>query len=84
MKYRDIWLHLIELAEQNEKIFGITGNAQRLFFKIHDGKMHRALMWALLNSMPLHLVPEVATQGMRVFCNIYSGMQGRMIWWCMM
>src|SRR4026209_2085921 len=74
-KYQDVFGHtIIELAEQNEKIFGITpampsGSSLKYMME----KMpHRAFDVGICEQHAVTLSAGMATQGMKVFCNIYS------------
>src|SRR5687768_2981633 len=74
-KYQDVFGYtIIELAEQNEKIFGITpampsGSSLKYMME----KMpHRAFDVGICEQHAVTLSAGMATQGMRVFCNIYS------------
>jgi 1-deoxy-D-xylulose-5-phosphate synthase len=79
-KYQDVFGHtLIELAEQNEKIFGITpampsGSSLKYMME----KMpERAFDVGICEQHAVTLSAGMATQGMRVFCNIYSSFMQR-------
>ncbi|HYC41200.1 MAG TPA: 1-deoxy-D-xylulose-5-phosphate synthase [Chitinophagaceae bacterium] len=74
-KYQDVFGHtIIELAEKNEKIFGITpampsGSSLKYMME----KMpQRALDVGIAEQHAVTLSAGMATQGMKVFCNIYS------------
>lgn len=74
-KYQDVFGHtIIELAEKNDAIFGITpampsGSSLNMMMQ----KMpHRALDVGICEQHAVTLSAGLATQGMRVFCNIYS------------
>src|SRR5687768_15084078 len=74
-KYQDVFGHsIIELAEKNSKIFGITpampsGSSLKYMME----KMpHRAFDVGICEQHAVTLSAGMATQGMRVFCNIYS------------
>ncbi len=74
-KYQDVFGHtIIELAEKNEKIIGITpampsGSSLKYMME----KMpHRAFDVGICEQHAVTLSAGMATQGMRVFCNIYS------------
>lgn len=80
MKYQDVFGHtMIELAEQNEKIFGITpampsGSSLKYMME----KMpHRAFDVGIAEQHAVTLSAGMATQGMKVFCNIYSSFMQR-------
>jgi len=79
-KYQDVFGHtIIELAEQNEKIFGITpampsGSSLKYMME----KMpHRAFDVGIAEQHAVTLSAGMATQGMKVFCNIYSSFMQR-------
>ncbi len=79
-KYQDVFGHsLIELAEQNPKIFGITpampsGSSLKFMMeKMPD----RAFDVGICEQHAVTLSAGMATQGMRVFCNIYSSFMQR-------
>jgi len=74
-KYQDVFGHtIIELAEKNRKIFGITpampsGSSMKLMME----KMpERAFDVGICEQHAVTLAAGMATQGMKVFCNIYS------------
>lgn len=79
-KYQDVFgLTLIELAEKNPKIFGITpampsGSSLKFMMeKMPD----RAFDVGICEQHAVTLSAGMATQGMRVFCNIYSSFMQR-------
>lgn len=79
-KYQDVFGHtIIELAEKNEKIFGITpampsGSSLKLMME----KMpHRAFDVGIAEQHAVTLSAGMATQGMKVFCNVYSSFMQR-------
>ncbi|MFM2358404.1 MAG: hypothetical protein RLY16_397 [Bacteroidota bacterium] len=79
-KYQDVFGHtLIELAEQNDKIMGITpampsGSSMKFMME----KMpHRAFDVGICEQHAVTVSAGLATQGMRVFCNIYSSFMQR-------
>lgn len=79
-KYQDVFGHtIIELAEKNEKIFGITpampsGSSLKYMME----KMpHRAFDVGIAEQHAVTLSAGLATQGMKVFCNIYSSFMQR-------
>jgi 1-deoxy-D-xylulose-5-phosphate synthase len=79
-KYQDVFGHtLIELAETNKKIFGITpampsGSSLKFMMeKMPD----RAFDVGICEQHAVTLSAGMATQGMRVFCNIYSSFMQR-------
>jgi 1-deoxy-D-xylulose-5-phosphate synthase len=80
MKYQDVFGHtIIELAEQNEKIFGITpAMPSGSSLKYMMAKMpHRAFDVGIAEQHAVTLSAGMATQGMKVFCNIYSSFMQR-------
>jgi 1-deoxy-D-xylulose-5-phosphate synthase len=79
-KYQDVFGHtIIELAEQNDKIFGITpampsGSSLKYMME----KMpHRAFDVGICEQHAVTLSAGMATQGMKVYCNIYSSFMQR-------
>ncbi len=79
-KYQDVFGHtIIELAEQNEKIFGVTpampsGSSLKYMME----KMpHRAFDVGIAEQHAVTISAGMATQGMKVFCNIYSSFMQR-------
>jgi len=79
-KYQDVFGYtMIELAEQNHKIFGITpampsGSSLKFMMeKMPD----RAFDVGIAEQHAVTLSAGMATQGMRVFCNIYSSFMQR-------
>lgn len=79
-KYQDVFGHtIIELAEQNEKIVGITpAMASGSSLKFMMEKMpHRAFDVGICEQHAVTLSAGMATQGMKVFCNIYSSFMQR-------
>ncbi|MES2881186.1 MAG: 1-deoxy-D-xylulose-5-phosphate synthase [Bacteroidota bacterium] len=79
-KYQDVFGHsIIELAEANEKIVGITpampsGSSLKYMME----KMpHRAFDVGICEQHAVTLSAGMATQGMKVFCNIYSSFMQR-------
>ncbi|MFZ4058914.1 MAG: 1-deoxy-D-xylulose-5-phosphate synthase [Ferruginibacter sp.] len=79
-KYQDVFGHtIIELAEQNETIMGVTpampsGSSLKYMME----KMpHRAFDVGICEQHAVTLSAGLATQGMRVFCNIYSSFMQR-------
>ncbi|RYG48984.1 MAG: 1-deoxy-D-xylulose-5-phosphate synthase [Chitinophagaceae bacterium] len=79
-KYQDVFGHtIIELAEQNEKIFGITPampSGSSLKFMM-DKMPERAFDVGICEQHAVTLSAGMATQGMKVFCNIYSSFMQR-------
>jgi 1-deoxy-D-xylulose-5-phosphate synthase len=74
-KYQDVFGHtIIELAEQNDKIIGITpampsGSSLKFMMeKMPD----RAFDVGICEQHAVTLSAGMATQGLKVFCNIYS------------
>ena len=74
-KYQDVFGHsIIELAEKNEKIFGITpampsgSSLKYMMEKMPD----RAFDVGICEQHAVTLSAGMATQGMKVYCNIYS------------
>ena len=79
-KYQDVFGHtIIELAEKNDKIFGITpampsGSSLKFMMeKMPD----RAFDVGIAEQHAVTLSAGMATQGMKVFCNIYSSFMQR-------
>src|SRR6187431_1193048 len=79
-KYQDVFGYtIIELAEKNEKIFGITpampsGSSLKYMME----KMpHRAFDVGIAEQHAVTLSAGLATRGMKVFCNIYSSFMQR-------
>jgi 1-deoxy-D-xylulose-5-phosphate synthase len=79
-KYQDVFGHsIIELAEQNDKIFGITpampsGSSLKFMMeKMPD----RAFDVGICEQHAVTVSAGMATQGMKVFCNIYSSFMQR-------
>jgi 1-deoxy-D-xylulose-5-phosphate synthase len=80
MKYQDVFGHtIIELAEKNEKIFGITpAMPSGSSLKYMMAKMpHRAFDVGIAEQHAVTVSAGMATQGMKVFCNIYSSFMQR-------
>lgn len=79
-KYQDVFGHtIIELAEQNDKIVGITPampSGSSLKFMM-DKMPHRAFDVGICEQHAVTLSAGMATQGMKVFCNIYSSFMQR-------
>jgi 1-deoxy-D-xylulose-5-phosphate synthase len=74
-KYQDVFGHtIIELAEKNEKIMGVTpAMPSGCSLKYMMEKMpHRAFDVGICEQHAVTLSAGLATQGMKVFCNIYS------------
>jgi 1-deoxy-D-xylulose-5-phosphate synthase len=79
-KYQDVFGQtIIELAEKNNKIFGITpampsGSSLKFMMeKMPD----RAIDVGICEQHAVTLSAGMATQGLRVFCNIYSSFMQR-------
>lgn len=79
-KYQDVFGHtIIELAEANDKIMGVTpampsGSSLKFMMeKMPD----RAFDVGICEQHAVTLSAGLATQGMRVFCNIYSSFMQR-------
>ena len=79
-KYQDVFGHtIIELAEKNEKIMGVTpampsGSSLKFMMeKMPD----RAFDVGICEQHAVTLSAGLATQGMKVFCNIYSSFMQR-------
>src|SRR5882724_1927387 len=79
-KYQDVFGRtIIELAEKNKKIFGVTpampsGSSLKFMMeKMPD----RAFDVGICEQHAVTLSAGMATQGMRVFCNIYSSFMQR-------
>lgn len=79
-KYQDVFGHtIIELAEKNEKIVGITPampSGSSLKFMM-DKMPDRAFDVGICEQHAVTLSAGMATQGMKVFCNIYSSFMQR-------
>jgi 1-deoxy-D-xylulose-5-phosphate synthase len=79
-KYQDVFGHtIIELAEKNNKIFGVTPampSGSSLKFMM-DKMPDRAFDVGICEQHAVTLSAGMATQGMRVFCNIYSSFMQR-------
>src|ERR1700754_2206663 len=79
-KYQDVFGYtIIELAEQNNSIFAITpampsGSSLK---PMMDKMPHRAFDVGICEQHAVTLSAGMATQGMRVFCNIYSSFMQR-------
>nr|WP_294936316.1 1-deoxy-D-xylulose-5-phosphate synthase [uncultured Flavobacterium sp.] len=74
-KFQDVFGHtLVELAKQNEKIIGITpamptGSSMKFMMEAFP---KRAIDVGIAEQHAVTLAAGMATQGMIVFCNIYS------------
>lgn len=79
-KYQDIFGHtIIELAEQNPKIMGITPampSGSSLKYMI-EKMPERAIDVGIAEQHAVTFSAGLATQGMKVFCNIYSSFMQR-------
>jgi 1-deoxy-D-xylulose-5-phosphate synthase len=79
-KYQDVFGHtIIELAEQNEKIMGVTPampSGSSLKFMM-EKMPHRAFDVGICEQHAVTLSAGLATQGIKVFCNIYSSFMQR-------
>ena len=79
-KYQDVFGYtIIELAEKNEKIFGVTPampSGSSLKFMM-EKMPHRAFDVGIAEQHAVTLSAGMATQGMKVFCNIYSSFMQR-------
>lgn len=79
-KYQDVFGHsIIELAEQNDKVFGITPampSGSSLKFMM-DKMPDRAIDVGICEQHAVTLSAGMATQGLKVFCNIYSSFMQR-------
>jgi 1-deoxy-D-xylulose-5-phosphate synthase len=79
-KYQDVFGHtIIELAEKNPKIFGVTPampSGSSLKFMM-ERMPDRAFDVGICEQHAVTLSAGMATQGMRVFCNIYSSFMQR-------
>lgn len=79
-KYQDVFGHtIIELAEKNEKIMGVTpampsGSSLKWMM---DQMPDRAFDVGICEQHAVTVSAGLATQGMRVFCNIYSSFMQR-------
>ncbi len=80
MKYQDVFGYtIIELAEKNKKIFGITpampsgSSLKYMMAKMPD----RAFDVGIAEQHAVTVSAGMATQGMKVFCNIYSSFMQR-------
>lgn len=79
-KYQDVFGHsIVELAKQNPKIMGITPampSGCSLKFMM-DEMPDRALDVGIAEQHAVTLSAGLATQGMKVYCNIYSSFMQR-------
>ncbi|MCW3114446.1 MAG: 1-deoxy-D-xylulose-5-phosphate synthase [Segetibacter sp.] len=79
-KYQDVFgVSIIELAEQNDKIMGVTPampSGSSLKFMM-DKMPHRSFDVGICEQHAVTLSAGLATQGLKVFCNIYSSFMQR-------
>jgi len=79
-KYQDVFGHsILELAENNPNIMGVTPampSGSSLKFMM-DAMPHRAFDVGICEQHAVTLSAGLATQGMKVFCNIYSSFMQR-------
>lgn len=79
-KYQDVFgLSIIELAERNDKIMGVTPampSGSSLKFMM-EKMPNRSFDVGICEQHAVTLSAGLATQGMRVFCNIYSSFMQR-------
>ena len=79
-KYQDVFGHtIIELAEQNDKIMGVTPampSGSSLKFMM-EKMPHRSFDVGICEQHAVTLSAGLATQGLKVFCNIYSSFMQR-------
>lgn len=79
-KYQDVFGHtIIELAQKNEKIFGITpampsGSSLKLMM---EQMPDRAFDVGIAEQHAVTVSAGMATQGLKVFCNVYSSFMQR-------
>jgi 1-deoxy-D-xylulose-5-phosphate synthase len=79
-KFQDVFGHtLVELAEQNDKIVGVTpampsGSSLNIMMKTMP---HRAFDVGIAEQHAVTFSAGMATQGLTVFCNIYSSFMQR-------
>ena len=79
-KYQDVFgKTLLQLAEKNNNIFGITpampsGSSLKIMM---DAMPHRAIDVGICEQHAVTLSAGMATQGLKVFCNIYSSFMQR-------
>lgn len=79
-KYQDVFGHtILELAEQNPKIMGITPAMPSGCSLKHmmEAMPDRAIDVGIAEQHAVTLSAGLATQGMKVFCNIYSSFMQR-------
>jgi len=79
-KYQDVFGHtIIELAEKNDRIMGVTPampSGSSLKFMMEQ-MPNRAFDVGICEQHAVTLSAGLATQGMKVFCNIYSSFMQR-------
>jgi 1-deoxy-D-xylulose-5-phosphate synthase len=79
-KYQDVFGHsILELAEMNPNIMGVTPampSGSSLKFMM-EAMPHRAFDVGICEQHAVTLSAGLATQGMKVFCNIYSSFMQR-------
>lgn len=79
-KYQDVFgLSLIELAEKNDKVMGVTPampSGSSLKFMM-EKMPHRSFDVGICEQHAVTLSAGLATQGLKVFCNIYSSFMQR-------
>ncbi len=79
-KYQDVFGHtMIELAEKNDKVMGVTPampSGSSLKFMM-EKMPHRAFDVGICEQHAVTVSAGLATQGLRVFCNIYSSFMQR-------
>ncbi|PZP49114.1 MAG: 1-deoxy-D-xylulose-5-phosphate synthase [Pseudopedobacter saltans] len=79
-KYQDVFGNtLVELAEKNDKIMGVTpamlsGSSMKIMM---EAMPNRTFDVGICEQHAVTLSAGMATQGMRVFCNIYSSFMQR-------
>ena len=79
-KYQDVFgKTIIELAKNNDKIFGITpampsGSSMKFMM---EEMPDRAIDVGICEQHPVTVSAGMATQGLKVFCNIYSSFMQR-------
>jgi 1-deoxy-D-xylulose-5-phosphate synthase len=79
-KYQDVFGHtIVELAEQNDKIMGVTpampsGSSMNIMMKAMP---HRAFDVGIAEQHAVTFSAGLATQGLVPFCNIYSSFMQR-------
>lgn len=79
-RYQDVFGHtIIELAEKNDKVFGVTPampSGSSLKFMM-DKMPNRAIDVGICEQHAVTVSAGMATQGLKVFCNIYSSFMQR-------